>query len=704
MSGRSLVDFAHRAVTSLEYRLAGALALVLLLTVGLQVVSQQRAYDVSERGALLQQATSNAENGEQLAKAVAQFRLQSRIALAGRAGATGDAADAALIDNAVEIGEVVNAIRLSGSTDETVRSLLANFERIDRQVAAVREAAGQAETRDALATEIDRRNAELVDLAKQVEARFDNQNDAALESVAGSIRDWQFFITLAGIGTALLTLLVLVDLLKTILPALRRMHAHLRRLADGDLDGEVESFRLRELRDLSGALETFRRNALAVKNLAFTDASTGMPNRRAFIEGAEAELERAAAAGENHAIIIADIDRFKHVNDDCGHSAGDRLVRLAGERIAAMLNDHAIVARIGGDEFAICCALRAGETAQALGSRLVEAMRPPFDMGDFNLALTMSLGIVETSGQTEVTQLMNCADIALYASKNAGRNRASCFTAELEEDRQLDRLLERDMSDGIERGEFRMVYQPIHPVGSSEPEVEALIRWCHPELGEISPARFIPAAERSGQMVQLGNWIVEAALRDLTRWEDLAMSVNLSPIQLQQEGFAGFLLDCCRRNSILPQRLCLEVTETLSIERNPRALLTLEVLRQAGFRIALDDFGTGYSSLCLIKTFQFDRLKLDRSLINDLGRDATSRAVFEAAVTMALRIGAEVVAEGISEEDMIEPVRSAGCTHLQGYHYSRPIEAEQVAGYYGQRQVQRRDEVLQVNELRRNVA
>jgi EAL domain-containing protein (putative c-di-GMP-specific phosphodiesterase class I) len=160
------------------------------------------------------------------------------------------------------------------------------------------------------------------------------------------------------------------------------------------------------------------------------------------------------------------------------------------------------------------------------------------------------------------------------------------------------------------------------------------------------------------------------------------MNINLSPLQLQQEGFVGFLMDSCRQHAIAPQRVFLEVTESLSIERNTRALMTLNLLRHAGFRIALDDFGTGYSSLCMMKTFKFDRLKLDRSLVTDIGKDATSQAVFDAAVTMALRIGAEVVAEGISEETLVDPVRSAGCTHVQGYHYSRPIEADAVEGYY----------------------
>ena len=489
-------------------------------------------------------------------------------------------------------------------------------------------------------------------------------------------------------------MVIMLDLLKNILPALRRIHAVLRRLAAGDLDVEIGDFRLLELQALSGPLETFRRNALAVKNLAFTDPSTGLPNRRAFVEEATKRLAAGPLAGEyGFAVMLADIDRFKHVNDDYGHAVGDRLVKLLGDRLAAVLGREAIIARVGGDEFALCVPLRDGETAGGIGSRLVTDVRPPLDLDHFTVAVSISLGIVEcigcdfrAGGGCDVNVLLNRADLALYASKHDGRNRATVFSAELEEERELSRALERDLADAFDKGQLRIVYQPIHSIGvngmGDEKEVEALARWRHPELGEISPARFIPAAERSGLMVRLGAWIVERALADLARWPDVVMSLNLSPLQLQQEGFVGFLMDCCRKNRIVPSRLILEVTESLSIERNTRAIVTLNLLRGAGFRIALDDFGTGYSSLCMMKTFKFDRLKLDRSLISDIGQDPTSKAVFDAAVTMALRIGAEVVAEGISDEVLVEPVRSAGCTHVQGFHYSRPIESEQVDTYY----------------------
>jgi diguanylate cyclase (GGDEF)-like protein len=522
-------------------------------------------------------------------------------------------------------------------------------------------------------------------LANAIQAQAGAEREQAFAQLSHSARNWQMLVTVAGMITLAVVVLILLDLLRNILPALRRMHVTLRRLADGDLDFEVEEFQLRELKALSGSLETFRRNAQAVKSLAFTDPSTGMPNRRAFAERAGARLAAGRRDGEDgFALILADVDRFKHVNDDYGHAAGDLLVKLIGERLAGQLGDDAIVARVGGDEFAICAAVK-GKAAAAIGSELVAAVREPFDLGGFPVVITISLGLAETEGgdlEGDVSALLNRADLALYAAKNGGRNRATCFTAELEEERELNRALERDLAQAFEDGQLRMVYQPIHAIGGGEEEVEALVRWRHPVLGEISPARFIPAAERSGLMVQLGQWIVDRALADLARWPKLTMSINLSPLQLQQDGFVGFLLECCQDNRILPQRVILEVTESFSIERNTRALLTLTLLRNAGFRIALDDFGTGYSSLCMMKTFKFDRLKLDRSLITDIGKDPTSQAVFDAAVTMALRIGAEVVAEGISEEGLVEPVRTAGCTHVQGFHYSRPIEAEAVEGYY----------------------
>ncbi|MDE8652087.1 putative bifunctional diguanylate cyclase/phosphodiesterase [Novosphingobium album (ex Liu et al. 2023)] len=671
-------------VGSLERRLVSAIVVIIACTVGLQVVSQDRALALREESDELRTAVSMSEHGEQLLKAMIQFHLASRNALdidTDSEGAAHYAAD--LTDTAMQIEEHVNALRLDGLAAYDMQSRSTVFSNLDRLVGQVIDRPQGRSRADEIA--IERRLDRMMEVANRVHEEAERRRDTAYGRVEQSTRQWYLLVSLVGLLTLGFTLAILVDVSRNILPALRRMHRSLERLADGDLEIEIEPFRLRELSALSRSLETFRRNAVAVKNLAFTDPATGLPNRRAFVEQAGRLLAQGPRLpGSRQIVALIDIDKFKYINDDYGHASGDMLVLLLGRRMKAFLGEQSIVARVGGDEFAVLVEVPQGTVPANLCGELIAAMRAPFDFEGFAIAVTVSLGFVEAQPDhaAEVNRLLHQADLALYAAKREGRNRVSAFTPPLEQEREVDRALERDLAQALARGELRMVYQPICPIRDDACEVEALVRWNHAVLGEISPAQFIPAAERSGQMPQLGAWIIERALSDLSRWPTLTMSINLSPLQLQQDGFVGFLLDCCRRNRIEAHRVFLEVTETVSIERNTRALLTLELLRNAGFRIALDDFGTGYSSLCMMKSFRFDRLKLDRTLVKDLGTDATSRAVFDAAVQMARQIGAEVVAEGVSDENLVAPALAAGCTHLQGFHFSRPIEAEAIEDYY----------------------
>lgn len=700
--GTGLLAGLKSIFASLERRLIGALLLIVVCTAALQFVSQDRAFRLRAESEALRAAASNTEHAEQLVKSIAQFRLATHryLSVDTRSTASGESTIDELTDTAIRIGDQINALRASGMKLYGRAHDVAVLDDIADHLGTITAVRNNPKASRAERAAIDERNAHMAGIVAAIEDQASADRDAAFDQLGESARNWQLLVVITGAATVIVVLLLLFDIMINILPALRRMHAVLRRLAAGDLDFEIESFRLTELQALSGPLETFRRNAQAVQDLAFTDPSTGLPNRRAFTDRAAAQL--AVGYGQRFAAMLVDIDRFKHVNDDYGHAAGDRLVKLIATRMALELGTTAgrtaIIARVGGDEFALFAQLRDGENSASLGAALVGAMRGPFDLGDYKVAVSISLGLVEVDGggEDDIAALINRADLALYAAKNGGRNRAVRFTEDLAEERELSRALERDLALALDDRQLRMVYQPIHQLGPdarpAENEVEALVRWHHPTLGEISPARFIPAAERSGLMVQLGYWIVQRALTDLAGWPHLTMSINLSPLQLQQEGFVGFLMDSCRRNGIAPHRLFLEVTESLSIERNTRALMTLNLLRNAGFRIALDDFGTGYSSLCMMKTFKFDRLKLDRSLITDLDKDPTSQAVFDAAVTMALRIGAEVVAEGISEVGLVAPVESAGCTHVQGFHYSRPIEAAAVEDYYRAPPVKKRRE------------
>ncbi|WP_336978909.1 putative bifunctional diguanylate cyclase/phosphodiesterase [Altererythrobacter fulvus] len=676
---------------SLERRLSGALLLIVVAAAALQIVSDERAITLHEESEAMRIASENAEHAGELIRSVADFHMQSHFALMPNQP---ENAEADLTDTAVRIDQQITALRLNGVEIFRLPDHSSAFDDMGRLVADIRREA-DLDGRDlALLVSIEARTAQMQNLARAIDNKLDAERDRAYARISASTHSWHTQVSVIGILMMVLALVILADLIANILPALRRINLIIRRLASGDLDVEIGHFKLEELAALAGPLETFRRNALAVQNLAYTDSATGLPNRRSFMELTCARLDAGPRKGEaGLAVMVADVDNFKHVNDDYGHACGDLLVRLAGERMQEVLGQTAIVGRSGGDEFVICAPFYDTASAFSIGSQLVTAMREPFDLGGFTVTVSISLGLAEAageSGEAAVHSLLNRADLALYASKNNGRNRASCYTRALENEREADRGLERELASAFERSQLRMVYQPIHSNVEREDEVEALVRWTHPQLGEISPSRFIPAAERSNQIVRLGSWIIERSLADLAGWQGLSMSLNISSLQLQQDGFVGFLMRCCRKHNITPRRVILEVTESLSIERNTRALMTLNLLRNAGFRIALDDFGTGYSSLCLMKTFKFDRLKLDRSLIADLGKDPTSQAVFDAAVTMALKIGAEVVAEGISDEELVEPVRRAGCTHMQGFHYSRPIEAHEVPPYFARMHEERR--------------
>ncbi|PNU03455.1 putative bifunctional diguanylate cyclase/phosphodiesterase [Novosphingobium guangzhouense] len=673
-----------RVFASLETRLIGALALIVALTVLLQVVTQREAYALREQSAALIVSSAIAENADQFADAVDKLRMATNRGLvASDAGGSSDE----LTDQAIAIGDQLGRLRSSGITAYESPQAVNPFAELDRHVAEIREIQKHGAASVPLALQVEARNAAMAALATRIVDRAHAQRRNAQRLLAASVGRWQMLVLITGTVTILVVLLALFDITRNILPAIRRMHGNVQRLAEGDLDIEIGTFRLKELQALSRPLETFRQNARAVKNLAFSDPATGMPNRRAFQEAVAKLL--AASDGRRFACMLVDVDRFKHVNDDYGHAAGDELVRLIGERIKAQLGKGGIVARVGGDEFAACIPLDQHTQGIAHASRIVDTVRPSFCLGGYAVAVTCSIGVVDvTAGRHdhEVDDILRNADMALYASKKSGRNSATAFDQSMAQERSVDRALEKDLEFAFERNQLRMVYQPIHSVIDDSQEVEALVRWRHPELGDVPPSSFIPAAERSGLMVRLGEWIIERALADFAHWPDLHLSINLSPLQLQHDGFSGFLLDACKRHGVTPHRLFLEVTESLSIERNTRALLTLNLLRTLGFRIALDDFGTGYSSLSMVKSFKFDRMKLDRSLVMDLGQDPASVAVLEAAVTMARHVGAEVVAEGISEAHLIGATKSAGCTHLQGYYYSKPIEAGEVPGYFANAQ------------------
>ena len=415
--------------------------------------------------------------------------------------------------------------------------------------------------------------------------------------------------------------------------------------------------------------------------LSLEDSVSRLPNRRAFaIALREALDDWRSGAAAAPAVAYIDLDHFKDVNDTLGHAAGDALVLAIAQRLRATLGDDITVARIGGDEFAAIARIDDSAEAGRFAQTICDAVEAPFTIGADGIAITVSVGIaVASEPGDDPDRMTRRADIALYEAKSQGRSRAVVFVPEMEHEVIHRRRIATDLPSAIAEGQLRLVYQPIMRItgGDRMTGAEALLRWTHPDLGVLSPDIVIPIAERSQQMHLLGDWVIGCALTDMVHWPALEVAINLSPTQLRHPGFAAALAERARRAGVDPRRVILEVTESVVMDaslRTQNALDALDALQRAGFRIALDDFGTGYSSLSYLARFRFDRLKIDRKLIRGVGEDDAATAVMETAIALGLRLGLDVVAEGIETEEQATLMRVAGCTHLQGYLISEPLE------------------------------
>jgi diguanylate cyclase (GGDEF)-like protein len=417
--------------------------------------------------------------------------------------------------------------------------------------------------------------------------------------------------------------------------------------------------------------------------LAYFDALAGLPNRRKFILELSAALSHwRSETGERPLVAYLDIDRFKEVNDTLGHDMGDMLVRAAGERLNTVLPEGHLLARLGGDEFAVMVTTTDPLAGWKLGRDLCSAFAAPVHAGGQDLMISASVGIsIPSSSSISASGLMREADIALYRAKEAGRARAVIFRPEMAEAMERRRRTEVCLRDAISKDQLRLVYQPVLTIDGAPKfkSVEALLRWEHPERGPISPEEFIPIAESSGQMAALGEWVIAQALKDGARWPGLQVAVNLSPVQLKNDGFVRRVTQMVSSAHVRPQQIIFEVTENVMMDATGIAGQALKELRTLGFRIALDDFGTGYSSLSYLRKFEFDRLKIDRSFIEGVEEDGDAIAVVETVVALGRRLGLEIVAEGIENEAQARLMKQLGCTHLQGWFVARPMESSDVA-------------------------
>ena len=409
--------------------------------------------------------------------------------------------------------------------------------------------------------------------------------------------------------------------------------------------------------------------------VASHDALTDAPNRLAF---QHALAERAQMSGP-FAVGMVDLDRFKLVNDTLGHLAGDEMIREVCGILHAAVPSGGMVARLGGDEFGLLFDTAGPEAAVMACERVVAACNVSMRLLGDPVQGSISAGVVVATDaeRLDTVDLMRRADLALNDAKRSGRNVARLFDVSIDESIRIRQRIEGNLSQAIVRGELGMMFQPIVANGTFEVVgFEALLRWQAEEFGSISPATFIPIAEESNLIHELGDWVLAKSLDVLNEWPGQYVSVNFSPRQFRRHNFVGYVMEQVQRAGIAPHRLQIEITETAIFDDAERAADTLYRLRQMGFRIALDDFGTGYSSLYNIRKFALDSLKIDRSFIEGMGRERESAAIVHSIIHLGRALGLGVIAEGVETEMQVAMLRAAGASHLQGYLFSRPVGAD----------------------------
>nr|WP_279292703.1 EAL domain-containing protein [Methylobacterium goesingense] len=414
--------------------------------------------------------------------------------------------------------------------------------------------------------------------------------------------------------------------------------------------------------------------------MALHDGLTGLPNRLLFKEGLSNALARADRRAGRFAVLACDLDRFKAVNDTLGHPAGDALLRVVADRLRGVVRDGDTVARLGGDEFAIILAdLDDPQEAGLAARRVIEAMEQPVDLGGHRVGIGVSVGIgIGAQDGADADTLFRNADIALYRAKAAGRNTYRFYEAAMDAATTERNLLELEMREAVRTGGFSLYYQPVlHLDSGTVRGFEALLRWPHPVRGMIAPGAFIPLAEETGLIRQLGSWALREACTEAAAWPgDRRIAVNVSAVQFGQSGLEQSVVAALLASGLPARRLELEITESVLMQDAEAVIACLHRLRALGVRIALDDFGTGYSSLSYLRRFPFDRIKIDRSFVREIADPGTA-AIVRAVVGLGTQLGASITAEGIETEAQMAQVRQEGCTEAQGFLLGRPMPAEE---------------------------
>ena len=445
------------------------------------------------------------------------------------------------------------------------------------------------------------------------------------------------------------------------------------------------------LRRLRRASEELAQRETEARHEAKHDALSGLPNRVHMVEKIDSFLQGRLLETHDSRVVAAylDVDRFKDVNDTLGHHTGDQLIKLVAQRLKNCLRPNDFLSRFGGDEFVIFCA--GADKSSALVERVAQAFASPFAVNGQKIRVTASLGVaVAPDHGVTADELIRHADIALYEAKDRGRDRAVLFSDEMALQVERRRTIELDLQTATETDMLCLHYQPI--VSSHTGEIvglEALLRWRHPVHGDMSPADFIPIAENAGLLPSLGEWVFSHAMEDSKRWPHLDVSVNLSPVQFRHVDLETTLRRLIAEHGVDPSRFVLEITEGVLLEATEHTNLILDALRSLGFKTALDDFGTGYSSLAYLCNFKFDKIKIDRSFVGRISRVDISRTIVQSVVGIGRGLGMGIVAEGVETEFEARMMTKLGCTELQGYYYSKPIDTDQMSELLGSFQPKR---------------
>jgi diguanylate cyclase (GGDEF)-like protein len=435
---------------------------------------------------------------------------------------------------------------------------------------------------------------------------------------------------------------------------------------------------IRYMRRTAAAIATGEQR---LRHLAWHDPVSGLPNRIYFGERLEQAIGEVRGGSLSAAVFYIDLDHFKDVNDTLGHHIGDELILNVTQRLSRIMRGDDLVARLGGDEFAIITTCASDSySLQAIAGRIISAVCAPYQISGHNIIIGASIGIAVIDRRAgDAPDILRYADMALYRAKNEGRNRACIYDAAMDADLSNRKLLEGDLLQAIKNDSLRAAYQPfVNASGDTVIGVEALARWTHPTHGEIPPSRFIPIAEHSGLIIELGEWMLRRACLDGRDWPGLTVAVNVSPLQFRRPDFVELVERILTETDFDANRLELELTESTLLGNLETAELSMLRLKAIGVRFALDDFGTGYSSLLYLRRFPFDKLKIDSSFVRAIEKAPDAAAIVHAVVSLGRGLGMKVTAEGVETAEQHLFLRAAGVHSMQGYRFGKPGPASEI--------------------------